>query len=642
MTIRGGGDTTERKKGGLHWRWALGAALAFGLGAPTVTAQCDVTQLEKWVRTGKKFGWSKGSDGGHSVAMSGHTAIIGAFWDSIDGYTQSGSAFIFDATTGAEIANIAPEDPAAYANFGYDVCISGDTAVVGCWPDDDGRGAAYVFRDDGTGNWAQIAKILGPTQGGYFGRAVAINGNLVLVGATNTSTSALSDGAAYIYDVGSMPPTFVATLLASDPAKDDFFGYSVDISGDTAVVTARYDDDMGHNSGSVYVFRDDGTGNWSEFGKLVPTDGDAGFGQQVAIEGDTILVGATWAPGGGAAYLYRDDGAGGWTELRLQPTDNIGRFGERLDLSGGIAVIGANQTSEGGVQYTGAAYLYDAVTGTQIGKILPDVPTYRERLGKCVAIGDGYVVASNNHSSAYLFGVACAMNEPPIADCGGDITVPAGIPVLLDGSGSSDPDGDLLTFHWDVSDRSVVLSDPAIVDPVGIFPIGVTMVTLTVTDPSEAFDTCDLLVMVEDVTPPEVMCTSDVAVLWPPNHETHEVTLFIMGTDDVSSPEDITPTLVSITSDEPDDADGDGDGETTGDVSAADGYAAPVDVTAAFAFDPDVGDHGAWTATVPLRAERAGSGDGRCYSIEVRATDTAGNEAAASCCIVVPRDRRRR
>jgi hypothetical protein len=167
------------------------------------------------------------------------------------------------------------------------------------------------------------------------------------------------------------------------------------------------------------------------------------------------------------------------------------------------------------------------------------------------------------------------------------------------------------------------------------------MATLTVSDGNGGVATCDVLVTVRDTTPPEVMCTSDVAMLWPPNHELRTVTLYIMGTDAVSDSQAISPLLVTLRSDEPDDAAGTGDGETTGDVHGADGFTFPVGVSGRFAFQASAGPSGAWVATVQLRAERDGDGDGRCYTIDVTARDTSANLATTSCCIVVPHDRRR-
>jgi hypothetical protein len=240
----------------------------------------------------------------------------------------------------------------------------------------------------------------------------------------------------------------------------------------------------------------------------------------------------------------------------------------------------------------------------------------------------------------YLFGTFT--NLAPVADCGsGSITVEAtssaGASVQLDGTDSFDPDGDAISFLWDVSDLAVVLDDPTSATPSGVFPLGITMATLTVSDGNGGFSTCDVIVTVQDTTPPEVAATTDVAMLWPPNHKMRSVTIFIVGTDVVTDTADIEVISATIRSDEPDD--GDADGNTTGDVHGQDGFASPVNVTAELAFDAGAGENGAWVVSVQLRSERQGGGDGRSYIVDVVARDTSSVEGTTSCVIVVPHDR---
>lgn len=254
-----------------------------------------------------------------------------------------------------------------------------------------------------------------------------------------------------------------------------------------------------------------------------------------------------------------------------------------------------------------------------------------------------------NHSTDVF---ARGINQSPSADCvaratsgggasGHDITVecagPLGREVTLDAALSSDPDGDALTFHWDVSDLDVVLGDENAAITSGFFPVGVTMATVTVADGRGGVDTCDLIVRVQDTHPPDVECTTSVAALWPPRHDMVAVTITVRATDECSAPESVIPVALTIRSDEPDDATGAGDGHTTGDVNGADGYTSPVDVSS---FLLPGAEPGSWTLVVLLRAEREGAGDGRKYTIDVSATDASMNAATTSCCVVVPHDRR--
>jgi len=123
-----------------------------------------------------------------------------------------------------------------------------------------------------------------------------------------------------------------------------------------------------------------------------------------------------------------------------------------------------------------------------------------------------------------------------------------------------------------------------------------------------------------DTTPPSVRCTVSRDTLWPPNHKVVEVQVFVMAHDDISSPENLTLEGVFVQSSEPDD--GLGDGDTAGDVEGQDGFTAPVDVTDAFEFDEELG---VFVGTILLRAERAGNGKGRTYTLEAFVKDEAGN-----------------
>lgn len=221
-----------------------------------------------------------------------------------------------------------------------------------------------------------------------------------------------------------------------------------------------------------------------------------------------------------------------------------------------------------------------------------------------------------------------------------ECTSAAGAAVTLDGS-ATDADDASLMFHWDVSNAAVVLDDADSAAPSGTFPLGVTMATLTVTDGRGGIAVCDVLVTVQDTTPPAVLCTTDVAALWPPNHTMRPVALIVAATDACQEPDELVPISVRVRSDEPDDAPGLSDGNTTGDVDGLDGYSltpgSGIDVSGLFHYDAGTSE---WRGTVHLRAERDDNGDGRKYTIDVLALDHSGNPATTSCCVVVPHDRR--
>jgi hypothetical protein len=228
-----------------------------------------------------------------------------------------------------------------------------------------------------------------------------------------------------------------------------------------------------------------------------------------------------------------------------------------------------------------------------------------------------------------------------VADAGPDQTIdcvcPLGASVTLDGTGSFDLDGDYpLTYQWDVP--GVVLDDASSATPNGVFPIGISTATLTVIDARGAQDSDDVAIEVVELYPPEVECTTDVAALWPPNHEMVHVSVYVLATDTVTTPQNLILLSVVVSSDEPDNADGVGDGDTTGDVDGADGSSAPVDVTLNFGgYDPLVEG---FVGTIQLRRERDGNGDGRAYTIEATVLNSVGVPESSSCCVIVPHSQR--
>jgi hypothetical protein len=254
--------------------------------------------------------------------------------------------------------------------------------------------------------------------------------------------------------------------------------------------------------------------------------------------------------------------------------------------------------------------------------------------------GDGapdVVVANNPLHTLWVF-LQIPPNRNPEANAGADQTLECAgslTPAQLDGSASSDPDGDSLTYEWTVAEGSgAVIDNPSAIQPTGWFPTGTTMVTLIVADGNGGFDTDDMLVIVEDTTAPVVVCTTDVASLWPPNHRMVAVRVFLAVADVCASPEDFT-VACQVSSSEADDAKG--DGETTGDVNGANGYVSPVPVALTYDLQS-----GMFTGLVNLRAERNGSRNGRIYSISGVAGDPSGNNSSASCVVVVPHDKGRK
>ena len=358
---------------------------------------------------------------GIRVAISGDYAIVGASGDS-DAGSASGSAYIFRRTTGTNTwdsgTKIVASDAAAGDYFGYSVAISGDYAIVGApWKDNNGAvdsGAAYIFRRTGTNTWDSGTKINPSYAQIYegFGRSVAISGDYVVVGApsynaayifhrtgTNTwdsgvrvyssdletfnshgSSVAISGdyaivgasytitrGAAYIYRrTGTNTWDFGTTIRASDSATDDYFGGSVSISGDYAIVGATGNDDSGSASGSAYIFVRTGTNTWSQQAKLLASDAAAVdyFGESVSISGDYAIVGATYnddaGNASGSAYSFVRSGTSWSQQAKIQASDAAAedQFGVNVAIDGAYAIVGA-WLEDTSATNAGAAYVFE-------------------------------------------------------------------------------------------------------------------------------------------------------------------------------------------------------------------------------------------------------------------------------------------
>jgi hypothetical protein len=228
-----------------------------------------------------------------------------------------------------------------------------------------------VFRrDPKTSQWVEQDELHaadGASRDGFgFSVALDLDARTALIGSPGDDDNGSVSGSANVFHFDGSNWVQEQKLLASDGAFQAFFGHSVSLSGDAALIGARGVAD-GH--GAAYVFRFDPVlANWAPEQKLVaadsPTSEQLGFA--VALVGDTALVGApfSWAqaPEHGAAYVFRFDGRL-WVEHQLllpDPNPWTSFFGYSLAMSGDQALIGAL----GEDAQKGAAYLFAGLRGT--------------------------------------------------------------------------------------------------------------------------------------------------------------------------------------------------------------------------------------------------------------------------------------
>ncbi|MBN1268443.1 MAG: hypothetical protein JXB04_02565 [Kiritimatiellae bacterium] len=375
---------------------------------------------------------------GTSVSMDGDVAVVGAYGDDDDGL-QSGSAYVFErdaksANAWGQVAKLTAADASADSWFGYSVAVHGDVAVVGAHQAADAQGFAYVFQRNvgGTNTWGQVAKLIASdgTASQFFGRAVAVAGDVAVIGAYGDDHAGTQSGAAYVFERnvgGTNAWGQVTKLVALDGTTNALFGYAVAVAGDAVVVGAYGDSDAGAQSGAAYVFERNagGTNAWDQVARLSASDGAVldKFGYSVSLDGNMAVIGAVWndetATFGGSAYVFarNEGGSNAWGQVRkVTAWDGAtnDEFGSSVAVAGNVAVIGARY-ADGVASNSGAAYLMPVSTETrafrETRKLMPHDGSGSDAFGASLSC-DGDVVLISAYmdddlgassGSAYIF-----------------------------------------------------------------------------------------------------------------------------------------------------------------------------------------------------------------------------------------------
>ena len=351
---------------------------------------------------------AEGDRFGQAIALRGETMAVGAPGDddvnltTAPGSTElsaSGSVYIFelDSATGqwAQTSKLVAGDGVVFDNFGYTLSLSGDVLAVAAWTEDESQGSSTVGggsaragndsgstylleRNRATGTWSELTKIDSPRMTvsseealfDNFAKTIAIDGDTLIVGASEEEASDADQGTVYVFDRNTGGPNQwgeAARLRAGDGATFDRFGTSVAISGDTIVVGATGDDDGGSGAGTAFVF-DRQDGQWVETAKLIAADSSdrARFGAVVSIDGDSIIVGAPEedekGTDAGAVYIFQRDsgGPGQWGQVaKITVADAAAddQFGSAVAVGGDFAISGAFRKDVLG-DSSGSAYLF--------------------------------------------------------------------------------------------------------------------------------------------------------------------------------------------------------------------------------------------------------------------------------------------
>ncbi len=354
---------------------------------------------------------------GYSAAISGDVVAVGTHLNDAGGSVHVYARDQGGSDNWGEVVKITHPDNifSSKGGFGASLALSGDTLIVGAYDELPDAGV-YIFERDqgGVDNWGQVARME------HFPWSVALEGVIAVRGGANSAYVHYRDQG------GSDNWGQVAELSASDIELGDGFGYRMSISGDTVVVGSPDKDDDGTNSGAAYIFgrNQGGPDTWGELTKLTASDAEAGdlFGFDIAVNGDTLMIGALWDddacisnPDCASGAVYRFDGASSWAEAQKILPDNplAGEaLGHSVAIDGDTAVAGAIGDGLAG-PLTGAAYIFERDRGGgdawgQARKIIASDLAAGDTFGFDVSISGDIVAVSaygnnNDTGAVYLF-----------------------------------------------------------------------------------------------------------------------------------------------------------------------------------------------------------------------------------------------
>jgi hypothetical protein len=340
---------------------------------------------------------------GSAVAMSGNSMVVGST-DLYAGEQKLGAAYVYTdngaGDWGGEV-KLLPTNTTGVGDFGNGVAIDADTIIIGANGSTvngvAGAGTAHIFDRDGMGGWTEVATLTAGADASAaigFGASVAISADIVLIGASKYSSNR---GAVYLFgrDVGGEDNWGqIARLTASDPSTSAYFGGAVGLDGDTAIVGA-------YGASKAYLFGE-ASGSWTETKKLTSTSSTR-FGISVALDDDTAVVGAYLRSvdsktGAGRANVYSRDqgGENAWGEVAavVSPTPEVnGYFGRAVAINGDTIVVGAYGEDTGGLVDSGAAYVFKD-DGSYLAKLLPDDPAATDSFARTVALSATTICAA--------------------------------------------------------------------------------------------------------------------------------------------------------------------------------------------------------------------------------------------------------
>ncbi|HND20012.1 MAG TPA: FG-GAP repeat protein, partial [Acidobacteriota bacterium] len=368
---------------------------------------------------------------GIGVCVYGNRLVIGSPSEIVGSFTDHGACYVYSRSGSAWTldSRLIPADGETLSLFGESIAMQGETLVIGSIGDtigaQQGYGSAYVYS---TCDWMQQAKNINAdgAASDNLGSSIAVSGSTVIVGAENDDVDAANDnrGSASVFVRSGTTWTRQTVLTASDRANGDFFGTSVAIEGDTAVVGARLGPGgTSADQGAAYVFVRS-SGVWSQQARLNGSDSAANdeFGRSVSMSGQTVVVGAPLGPGTnsadqGAAYVFTRS-VTTWTQQQKVSAGSDGaagdQFGLAVDVNLNTAIVGANSDDFPGQANQGSAYVFfrTGTTWAQQQKLSGSDSLANDNFGVSVALSNETAIigadrddigANTDQGSAFVF-----------------------------------------------------------------------------------------------------------------------------------------------------------------------------------------------------------------------------------------------
>ena len=298
---------------------------------------------------------------GQSVSISGEYAVVGSPFNNY----PLGAAYLYKKINNQwfELEKIQGSDSTNVENFGSAVFINGDYMIISANQDCiNSSGNAYIYYKNGE-NWIEVDTIaaLGSPICDQYGRSVGIseNGEYAIVGASSDDENGESSGAVYVYQQVNSNWNLQTKIMAFDGEINDSFGYSTFITNNYLFVGATNDCDNGEDSGSVYIYENNGT-TWEYHSKIIASHDTSNdrFGYSISVSDDLLIVG-TYCYDQGEAFIFKNENSIWIEESILTASDGFysDRFGCSVSISDNIIVVGACDRPDVGI--SASAYFFE-------------------------------------------------------------------------------------------------------------------------------------------------------------------------------------------------------------------------------------------------------------------------------------------